>query len=167
MERKIKRKLISYRLLYEKSREAIVKLILSNKPTVSEIDIQKPYSRSQRTLETYVTLDWEHRQDIKDLQSRINSYSIDRTLKRPLSIMMLAEPGAGKSHFIMCLAKAVGMNAVNYNMATLQNFDDLIQPLESVRNLKVVQDRLPLLFLDEFDSSLRKISVTFTVIVGW
>lgn len=149
---KIKKKLISLRSLYAKSRETIVKLILSSKPKESEIDIEKHYSRSQRTLETYVTLDWEHRQDIKDLQSRINAYSNDRTLKRPLSIMMLAEPGAGKSHFIKCLAKKVGIDAVNYNMATLQNLDDLIQPLELVRNLKVVQDRLPLLFLDEFDS---------------
>ena len=44
-----------------------------------------------------------------------------------------------------------GISAVNFNMATLQYISDLAQPLETVRNIKVV-DRLPLLFLDEFDS---------------
>jgi len=36
-------------------------------------------------------------------------------------------------------------------MAIMQNLNDLIQPIEAVRNLKVV-DQLPLLFLDEIDS---------------
>jgi hypothetical protein len=149
---KKKKKLVSIKSLYARSREAIAQLILSNKPKESDIDIKIDYNRSQRTLGKYVTLDWEHIQDIRDLQSKINAYSNDCTLKRPLSIMMLAKPGAGKSHFIKCLANKIEIDAVNYNMATLQNLNDLIQPLESVRNLKVVQDRLPLLFLDEFDS---------------
>lgn len=68
---------------------------------------------------------------------------------------MLAEPGSGKSFFIKCLAQnmaSTGASAVDYNMANMRSVDDLIQPLEAVRNLKVV-DRLPILFLDEFDSS--------------
>jgi hypothetical protein len=36
-------------------------------------------------------------------------------------------------------------------MASLQSIEDLVQPLDAVRNLKV-QDKLPILFLDEFDS---------------
>jgi hypothetical protein len=46
----------------------------------------------------------------------------------------------------------LGISAVTYNMATMENMADLIQPLEAVRNLKVI-DRLPILFLDEFDSN--------------
>jgi hypothetical protein len=37
-------------------------------------------------------------------------------------------------------------------MASLHSIDDLTQPLDEIRNLKVV-DRLPILFLDEFDSN--------------
>ena len=74
---------------------------------------------------------------------------------------MMAEPGSGKSYFINCLASHMGkenVSAVTYNMATLTNIEDLIQPLENVRNLKVV-DKLPLLFLDEFDSTVENYSL--------
>lgn len=43
------------------------------------------------------------------------------------------------------------MSAVTFNMAGMQGIDDLIQPLDGIRNLKVI-DRTPILFLDEFDS---------------
>ncbi len=43
------------------------------------------------------------------------------------------------------------MQAVTFNMATMQSTDDMAQPVDELRNLKV-NDRFPLLFLDEFDS---------------
>jgi hypothetical protein len=67
---------------------------------------------------------------------------------------MLAAPGAGKSHFIKRLAAAMKDNrveAVTFNMATMQSPDDMAQPIDELRNLKV-NDNFPLLFLDEFDS---------------
>jgi hypothetical protein len=68
---------------------------------------------------------------------------------------MQAEPGSGKSHLVRCLANSVrwGIEAssVDYNMANLQSIEDLAQPLDAIRNLKVI-DKLPILFLDEFDS---------------
>jgi hypothetical protein len=68
--------------------------------------------------------------------------------------MMQADPGSGKSHFITCLAKKMSsenISAVTFNMTSFRDVDDFMQPLEAVRNLKV-EDKLPLLFLDEFDS---------------
>ena len=68
---------------------------------------------------------------------------------------MLAAPGAGKSHFIGRLAKAMEgerVQAVTFNMATMQSQDDMARPVDEVRNLKV-SDHFPLLFLDEFDSN--------------
>jgi hypothetical protein len=67
---------------------------------------------------------------------------------------MLAAPGAGKSHFIKQLAlkmRPQRVQAVTFNMATMQSHDDIAQPIDELRNLKV-NDRFPLLFLDEFDS---------------
>lgn len=69
--------------------------------------------------------------------------------------MMLASPGAGKSHFIKCVASRLAsysVRAITFNMTSMQSNDDLITPLDAARNLKV-EDRLPLLFFDEFDSS--------------
>jgi len=67
---------------------------------------------------------------------------------------MLASPGAGKSHFIKQLANSMRehrVRAVTFNMATMQSADDMAQPIDNLRNLKV-DDQFPLLFLDEFDS---------------
>jgi hypothetical protein len=77
----------------------------------------------------------------------------------PFKSADIAVPGAGKSHFIKQLARkmeADRVQAVTFNMATMQSTDDMAQPVDELRNLKV-NDRFPLLFLDEFDSDLRDI----------
>ncbi|MCP4913239.1 MAG: ATP-binding protein [Oligoflexia bacterium] len=147
--------LLNLKNSFEESRETIKNTILSeDTPQEKEINIQKHYRRSTSTLGNYVTLDWEFKEDIERLKETITDYRTDTTRNRPLNIIMLAEPGSGKSYFIKCLPQqmsSVYVSAVDFNMATLRNIDDLIYPLDAVRNLKVI-DRLPLLFLDEFDS---------------
>ena len=149
--RRLRRRLKS---LYDEAVKAIREtVILSSLPESEEIDIQKYYEISTRALGKYVTLDWEHKRDIDNLITNIKAYSRDQTRTRPLNIIMIAGPGLGKSHFIKCLSKKmghIGLGEVSFNMATLQNIDDLVHPIEAVRNLKVV-DQLPLLFLDEID----------------
>ena len=139
---------------YTESARFITTSVLSDKaPTVEQIDLTDHFVRSTKTLGDYVTLDWNHRSDIRRIMGSIARYSSDRSRKRPHNILMLAEPGSGKSHLIRCLAKNMadqGVSAVSYNMATMRSLDDLAQPLEAIRNLKI-EDRLPLLFLDEFD----------------
>ncbi len=124
-------------------------------PDKEEIDITEPYAVSSRLLGQYVTLDSEHQKDINRLIETIISYAGDLSRRKPLNIMMRAEPGSGKSHFVKCLAGRLGRHqatAVDFNMASLQNNEDLIVPLDEVRNQKV-QDHLPILFLDEFDAN--------------
>lgn len=110
--------------------------------------------QSQSLLAGYATLDLHHRAQIRTLIEQITDYLRDPTRKRPFNALMLAAPGAGKSHFIKQLAAAMGkerVQAVTFNMATMQSTDDMAQPIDELRNLKV-NDRFPLLFLDEFDS---------------
>jgi MoxR-like ATPase len=74
---------------------------------------------------------------------------------------MIASSGAGKSHFIECLAARMAnrdLRPITYNMAAMERSEDLIQPLDTARNLKV-EDKLPLLFLDEFDASPKNYAV--------
>jgi hypothetical protein len=139
---------------YLDSVKVIRDLILKDEPNSIDIDIISEYRRSTMTLGSYVTLDWQHKLDINKIKRRILNYSSDVSQKRPLNILMIASPGSGKSHFIKCLAeklKSDNVGAITYNMASFQNIDDLLEPLEEVRNMKV-QDIFPILFLDEFDS---------------
>ena len=127
----------------------------SDQPKSDDNDIQTSFERSKLTLGSYVTLDWEHRQDIIKIKSKIKDYSLDYSRRRPLNIIMLAEPGSGKSHFVKCLAEKLkddNISPVAYNMAIFEGAEDLVQPIERIRNLKV-QDKLPIFFIDEFDSN--------------
>jgi hypothetical protein len=111
-------------------------------------------AESESLLRGYATLDDAHRAEISRLIQQISAYLSDSTRKRPYNALMLASPGAGKSHFIKQLANtmtAQRVQAVTFNMATMQSADDMAQPIDELRNLKV-NDRFPLLFLDEFDS---------------
>ena len=111
-------------------------------------------AESETLLNGYATLDDPHRAEIRKLIKQITAYLRDSTRKRPFNALMLASPGAGKSHFIKQLAttmKADRVQAVTFNMATMQSTEDMAQPIDELRNLKV-NDRFPLLFLDEFDS---------------
>lgn len=123
--------------------------------------VKKPDARfafaiteSETLLKGYSTLDDQHRAEIQKLIKQITAYLNDSTRKRPFNALMLASPGAGKSHFIKQLAatmKDERVQAVTFNMATMQSAEDMAQPIDELRNLKV-NDRFPLLFLDEFDS---------------
>lgn len=140
---------------YAKERKLVIEKIIDAQKPEAQIDLTSAITRSRIVLGDYVTLDWKHRSQIVSLANRIQNYADDASRTRPLNIIMQAEPGSGKSHFIRCLAKSPRLNsvvaAVTFNMSGMQNVDDLIQPLEAVRNLKVV-DKTPILFFDEFDS---------------
>jgi len=148
----------SVKAIYDKYVQRLTEIFfISSTIEEPEIDIKSIYERSTKTLGSYVTLDWEHRKSIKGISIKIKDYVNDITQRRPLNIIMMAEPGSGKSHFVKCLAEHlqnINVSAVTYNLATMQQLEDLTQPLEAVRNLKV-QDKLPILFLDEFDSDVK------------
>src|SRR5690242_4650968 len=55
---------------------------------------------SVRQLPGYATLDPDHARDITNLVTTVENYVDDTSQKRPLNFLMLASPGAGKSHFI-------------------------------------------------------------------
>ncbi|OHB62268.1 MAG: hypothetical protein A2Y76_05360 [Planctomycetes bacterium RBG_13_60_9] len=131
--------------------------ILGETPGRGEIDISSHYVKSTELLGDYVSLDWQHIGDMMRIMENIGSYARDMKRRRPLNIILQAEPGSGKSHFIKCLAEKMSsceVKAVVFNMTAMERMDDLAAALEAVRNLKV-NDKLPLLFLDEFDSCER------------
>ncbi len=143
---------------YDKAREILNRFV--------DGDIDTPVSAEEKilflvscalsgtALPGYATLDSYHIREIRQVLAKIQKYSEDTSQKRPLNFLMLASPGAGKSHFIRCIAMRLGkenIGAVTFNMVGLQRHEDLIPPLDAARNLKV-EDKIPLLFLDEFDA---------------
>jgi hypothetical protein len=142
---------------YELARQIVAGIALQRplRPITREENILFLFSiaLSGKALREYATLDSEHIRDIDTVLGAIRRYAVDQSLKRPLNFLMLASPGAGKSHFIRCIASELGtdnIGAVTYNMVGLQRYEDLIPALDAARNFKV-DDRMPLLFLDEFD----------------
>jgi hypothetical protein len=106
-------------------------------------------------LPGYATLHERHTLDIGRVTNEIYSYFTDATRTRPLNCLMLASPGSGKSHFIDCIAKKLShlrLVATTFNMASMASVADFARPLDEVRNTKV-DDKVPLLFLDEFDAT--------------
>lgn len=130
-------------------------LIDAEEPLSDHPDIANQYELSQLALEGYVMLDSQHYAAIQSIIEAIRTYARDSSRRRPLNIILHAEPGSGKSHFVKCLAKKLSderIKEVTFNMSSMRSIEDLAYPIDVVRDVKVT-DRLPLLFLDEFDSS--------------
>lgn len=143
---------------YNTARDLILSVAVTGEgtqiPFEDEVLFPLACELSASFLPGYATLDSEHITQISTIITSIQHYIDDASVKRPLNILMLASPGAGKSFFIKCLAaklRAHQVEAITFNMTGLQYNDDLIRPLDAARNLKV-QDKIPLLFLDEFDT---------------
>lgn len=145
---------------YSKARDMVSQFVI-NRPPSQELT---PAERlmfivcvklSTQRLPGYATLDLSHIAQIDFAIDTIQRYIDEPSQQRPLNILMHASPGAGKSHFIKCIAARLDsrrVRAIIHNMSSMQSNDDLIPPLDAARNLKV-EDYVPLLFLDEFDSS--------------
>ncbi len=118
-------------------------------------NLELAFAISTSVLPGYATLDAKHIKGINDAITEIEKYCIDPSKKRPINFMLNASPGAGKSHFVGCIAKRMKtpyrIESVGYNMATMENYSELAPALDEARNLKV-DDKMPLLFLDEFDT---------------
>jgi hypothetical protein len=147
---------------YTSAREIITRTLASGSTALQGVDnilFLLSTNLSVTALSGYATLDKDHIENIQRLISSIDAYSNDLSQKRPLNFLMLASPGAGKSHFIKRVADQLQgrkVSAITFNMTALQTNEDLIPALDAARNLKV-EDKLPLLFLDEFDSKLSNI----------
>jgi hypothetical protein len=112
---------------------------------------------SLQWIPDYSTLDSDHIKNIHRVIEDIVAYVNDTSLERPLNFLLLAAPGSGKSQLIKSIIKYLRMlgtsiGEISFNMATMHSKDDLGRILDGARNV-AIDDKLPLVFLDEFDSN--------------
>jgi hypothetical protein len=101
------------------------------------------------------TVDRREIEALNSIQSLIGEYC-GRPQTRPLSIAVFGPPGSGKSFGVEQVAKYVRPGQIEVKTFNLSQFtgpDDLLGAFHQVRDISL-KGKLPLVFWDEFDTSL-------------
>ena len=106
------------------------------------------------------TQDRREIENYRALYSLMRDYISQATPPRPLSIAVFGPPGAGKSFGVKMVAKALSqlggprpIETLTFNLSQYESPQQLADAFHLVRDL-VLKGKTPLVFFDEFDSSL-------------
>ncbi len=103
-----------------------------------------------------VTVDRKEIEALNSIGGLIREYC-QRPSKRPLSIAVFGPPGSGKSFAIKQIANSVlpgEIERLTFNLSQFGSPTDLLDAFHQVRD-KALTGKLPLVFWDEFDTSLQ------------
>lgn len=122
----------------------------------AEIDVSAAFKTSSLALPGYATLTEDLIEEIQSKVRQISAYISDPAAHRPLTFILTAEPGSGKSYFVKCLSKDCGVPMVTANVASLESMSELGFWIDEIRDHKT-QDKTPVLLIDEADSKPKDI----------
>ncbi len=103
-----------------------------------------------------LTIDRREIESLRSIRSLVAEYSRQRQLNRPLSIAVFGFPGSGKSFGIKEIASSLlpgQIDVKEFNLSQFSDEADLLSSLHQVRDVSL-SGKLPLVFWDEFDTSL-------------
>lgn len=112
----------------------------------------KPHGEFRKLL----TADRQEVENYRSIRALIGEYSRQSNQERPLSIAVFGPPGSGKSFGITEVAESVlpgRVRKLTFNLSQLSSPDELFSALHQVRDA-ALSGSLPLVFWDEFDTSL-------------
>jgi RyR domain len=104
-----------------------------------------------------LTVDRHEIESFRSIGSLIDEYCRQKKPKRPLSIAVFGAPGAGKSFGIVEVAKSLLPGQIEvreFNVSQFASAEDILEALHQVRDVGL-SGQIPLVFWDEFDTSLQ------------
>lgn len=118
------------------------------------------WGRHYVSYRRYIAVKREEISSLETVASQIETYHRERSGDKPLSFLVLGEPGSGKSFAVKEVAKeAVGddktLEIIEANVAQFAGEDDLYAVFEKARSA-CLRGNLPLVFLDECDAHRHK-----------
>lgn len=110
-----------------------------------------------------LTVDRNEIESYRTIAALVQEYINQEKADKPLSIAVFGAPGSGKSFGIKEIAKAIHKDRIKditFNLSQMNSPDDLIGALHQVRD-ESLKGTIPLVFWDEFDTSLNQMPL------GW
>jgi hypothetical protein len=94
-------------------------------------------------------------ESFRTIAALIQEYISQEKADKPVSIAVFGAPGSGKSFGIKEIANSLSdrIKEITFNLSQMHSPDDLIGALHQVRD-EALRGKIPLVFWDEFDTSL-------------
>ena len=105
-----------------------------------------------------LTVDRQEIESYRSIRNLVAEYAGQKQATRPLSIAVFGTPGSGKSFGVTEMAKSLlpgQIEPITFNLSQFDSPDDLLSALHQVRDVGL-SGKIPLVFWDEFDTSLEK-----------
>ncbi|MCJ7531869.1 MAG: hypothetical protein MUO64_12665 [Anaerolineales bacterium] len=102
-----------------------------------------------------LTVDRNEIESYRTIAALIQEYISQEKLDKPISIAVFGAPGSGKSYGIKEIANSLSdrIEEITFNLAQMNSAEDLFGAFHQVRD-KALRGKIPLVFWDEFDSTL-------------
>lgn len=130
----------------------LARTIVRQGPEGAFKDIAFPYARFGKLL----TADRREIEGLRSIRSVLSEYIHHDERKIPLSVAVFGPPGCGKSFGVQQIAEGLAADKIEkfvFNLAQFGSFEELSRLLLEVRDAGI-DEKLPLVFFDEFDSTL-------------
>ncbi len=105
-----------------------------------------------------LTVDRNEIESYRTIAALVQEYISQEKADKPISIAVFGAPGSGKSFGIKEIAKSINKDRIKditFNLSQMNSPDDLIGALHQVRD-ESLKGMIPLVFWDEFDTSLNQ-----------
>ena len=110
--------------------------------------------RGSTYLPGYVACIKEKQEIINQIGQSLRGFNQGQSPMRALSIMLQADPGAGKTFLAKSLADAFGYSFIRYDVTQMIHRDELLDLFDTIATMQANEDSKILVFVDEINALL-------------